>query len=91
MWLGEDGPLMDKVTMDILENIYHAKVKDFVDSTDNWRWELFQELLPHSILVKIAAVCPLREGAPLDFVIWSDATNSNFSTKSAYARLEKDN
>lgn len=57
-WLEGEGPLIDKVRKDIPDHLRNAKIKDTVDSNGNWNWELFQDLLPSSSLVKIVTVLP---------------------------------
>lgn len=78
---------MDKVRKEIPECLCNTKIRELVDNNGNWRWEIFSELLPFSILVKIVIVYPPQKAAPLDFVIWDSSSNGKFSMKSTYANL----
>lgn len=63
-WLEGEKPLAAIAIKDILDELWNAKVKNLVTSDGHWKWDIFQEFLPLSTLVKVAAVCPLRKEPP---------------------------
>lgn len=62
-WLEGEGPLIDKEKKDILEDLRNAKIIDLVSEDGSWKWDTFQEFLPASLLIKIAAVCLPSKGS----------------------------
>ncbi|KAK8517165.1 hypothetical protein V6N12_032362 [Hibiscus sabdariffa] len=56
-----------------------------VGNDKNWNWALLDNLLPMTILLRLAAIkCPLPS-FPLDSIRWARTSNRVFSVKSAYA------
>lgn len=79
------------VTKELPEELQNIIVKDLVDSDGQWRWDILQEFLPLSIPVKVASICPPKDDAPPDYVLWSGSSSGEFTVKEAYNKLEEEN
>ncbi|KAK8654455.1 hypothetical protein V6N13_128423 [Hibiscus sabdariffa] len=87
VWIEEVGPLISHVDTRFVHQCV-VSVAQMVSAAGEWRWELFDYLLPRGVLLRIAAVhipCPSLE---TDMVGWKGAKDLRFSIKSAYTLRE---
>ncbi|KAK9029308.1 hypothetical protein V6N11_026427 [Hibiscus sabdariffa] len=59
-------------------------VASMVDDYGQWRWELFEHMLPYSVLLRIAAVRVLARGSVPDRLCWGLTPTKQFKVCSAY-------
>ncbi|KAK8597547.1 hypothetical protein V6N13_094950 [Hibiscus sabdariffa] len=55
-----------------------------VNFAGEWRWEMFQQYLPASTLLRIASITVMTRGNYCDSVGWNATTDKSFSVSSAY-------
>lgn len=63
------------------------KVVEYVDENGNWRWNVLQDKLSASSLLKLAAIKPPSLGDGDDLPFWGWTSFGVFTVKSAYAQL----
>ena len=86
-WIFDDKPLLFHATGLISPNLLECSVADFVNSDGNWKWDVFSHLLPHKIILHIAACKPPCLDDGIDQVYWKYSKNGNFTVSSAYSLL----
>ena len=66
------------------------KVSEFLlESDQDWRWEVISFVLPDSIKDRIKAIPRQLVGRREDVIMWKLSKDGEFTTKSAYAWLNK--
>ncbi|KAK8562466.1 hypothetical protein V6N12_010544 [Hibiscus sabdariffa] len=75
------GPLLNRVVGNRTPNHPNALVVDMIDEHGQWRWDLFDHLLPCDLLLRIATVKPLL-GVSYDYPSWLVGANQEFSIRS---------
>ncbi|KAH9704953.1 putative ribonuclease H protein [Citrus sinensis] len=71
------------------KDIVEGCIADFVTSEGSWRWNLFGHLIPHNILLMIAAVKPPDAHSGNDHFYWAHSPFGYFMAKSTYQQLSK--
>ncbi|KAK8991205.1 hypothetical protein V6N11_062225 [Hibiscus sabdariffa] len=61
-------------------------VASMVDDYGQWRWELFEHMLPYSVLLRIAAVRVLARGSVPDRLCWGLTPTKQFKSGSVLQR-----
>ncbi|KAK8479381.1 hypothetical protein V6N11_061818, partial [Hibiscus sabdariffa] len=72
------GLIRGLVTGTYLANI-NASIKDMVDAFEQWRWHLFEQLVPASVLLQIAAVKASYGLRVSDKLCWGVTMNKQFA------------
>ncbi|KAK8538174.1 hypothetical protein V6N12_044310 [Hibiscus sabdariffa] len=86
-WLESKGHLVFKCTSDF--SSHPRSVSEMVTESDYWNWELFSSILPDEVVQQIATVQPPLAQLEPDTIGWRWEMNRCFSTKSAYAALNR--
>ncbi|KAE8654104.1 hypothetical protein F3Y22_tig00117056pilonHSYRG00889 [Hibiscus syriacus] len=73
------------LSIDAVGNNTRAKIADMATPSGDWRWQLFEQLLPHDILLRIAALKGPSNMMNQDCVGWRCNNDLSFTVKSAYA------
>ncbi|CAA0806219.1 Unknown protein [Striga hermonthica] len=89
VWLNVPNPLINVVTGSVPAEQIHAPVAEYVTEAGDWCWAKFEDLLPATTLLLIAAVMPPRPSARPDRLVWGYTPNGTFTTKSAYEALTR--
>ncbi|GER37301.1 FMN reductase (NADH) RutF [Striga asiatica] len=89
MWLTGREPLINVATGRIPAEQIHAPVAEFVTTAGEWWWAKFEDLLPATTLLLVAAVLPPKPSTRVDRLVWGYTSNSNFPTKTAYEALTR--
>ncbi|CAL1391746.1 unnamed protein product [Linum trigynum] len=82
-------PLRELVTEQIPLDLEGAKVADMVGEDGGWRRELFENYLPEDVVQKILSVAVDNDSEEEDRLLWSASANGNFTTKSAFHLLSR--
>ena len=88
IWVAET-PLYNLSIALVPEDIVEGCIADFVTPEGSWRWNLFGHLIPHNILLMIAAVKPLDAHSGSDHFYWAHSPSGFFTAKSAYQQLSQ--
>ncbi|KAK8709168.1 hypothetical protein V6N13_060197 [Hibiscus sabdariffa] len=67
-WLPNVDPLISYVPFHLIHLVNHMYLSEVADGEGNWKWELFQDLLPMEILPRIAATMRPLPSASKDCV-----------------------
>ncbi|KAK8575073.1 hypothetical protein V6N12_062750 [Hibiscus sabdariffa] len=70
-WLDSEGPLLSRAIGNRTTIHPNTFVADMIDEHGQWRWKLFDRILPCDMLLRIAAVKPPL-GVSYDFPAWND-------------------
>lgn len=49
----------------------HACVANYVSLSGEWNWVMLKYLLPHDVLLHIAAILPPQQNQDDDFILWN--------------------
>ncbi|KAK9011173.1 hypothetical protein V6N11_044027 [Hibiscus sabdariffa] len=79
MWKGSAGPLAENLLVRTLWVNNAIMVSDMVDEFGQWKWHLFDQMVPVSVLLQIAAIKPLFESRVTDQICGGATTNKRFS------------
>ncbi|XP_050238477.2 uncharacterized protein LOC126687968 [Mercurialis annua] len=86
-WVADLGPLRLLAFSPLQDSELTKKVIDFT-ANGAWNWKLFENLVPSSVLLHIAAVHPPSASAGPDETYWGLSSNGVFSVNSAYKMQE---
>ncbi|KAK8680188.1 hypothetical protein V6N13_109140 [Hibiscus sabdariffa] len=84
-WVGELDLLAGFLSPSISLALTHVTVASMVGSNGDWNWPIFQHLLPHHVLLHIAAIKPPASHVASDVVGWQVDPLYQLSMKYAYA------
>ena len=79
-----EKPLYNLSIAPFPDDIVEGCIVDFVTPKGSWHWNLFGHLVPHNILLMIAAVKPPNANSGSDHFYWAHSPSSYFTRKSAY-------
>ncbi|KAK8492328.1 hypothetical protein V6N11_066139 [Hibiscus sabdariffa] len=84
-WLGVNGPLAYYLLEGSQPVHADALVSDMIDADGQWRWNVFESILPYEILIRIVAL-KVSVHAPMpDFPRWAHTSHGQFQIYSAYS------
>ncbi|CAA0837783.1 Unknown protein [Striga hermonthica] len=86
-WLTNSTILLHEARQPVPEYLLTWTLDRFVDDVGAWRWDLFQPLLPATVLMRIAAILPPSPDLGDDIMYWGWSGDGRFTTKSAYEFL----
>ncbi|KAL2902408.1 hypothetical protein RDABS01_027490 [Bienertia sinuspersici] len=84
-----DQTLSELAIKDVPLNLLGATVAEMWDSNLGWKWDLFAEYLPISILKKIQACEIIQEASCEDTLYWSASHSGRFTIKSALKLIKQ--
>ena len=88
-WVTEEYPLYTFALQPIPLEQLEECVARFITVEGTWNWRLFENLLPHHLLLKIAATKPPSVNDEDDYMYWAYSKSEDFTTNSAYRALSK--
>ncbi|CAA0816673.1 Unknown protein [Striga hermonthica] len=87
IWTHNTQPLLYEVLGPIPDHQLDWTVRDYIDESGQWKWELCSHLVSAGTLIRIAAFPPPSRLAGPDTMYWDFLENGCFTTKSAYLSL----
>lgn len=81
-----EKPLLEIANQVPLEHI-NKRVVDYISTSGTWDWESLEQLLPHEVLLHLAAFMIHNISNEKDEIVWSKSSSGKFTTKSAFLML----
>ncbi|KAK8606790.1 hypothetical protein V6N13_052547 [Hibiscus sabdariffa] len=78
-WIQGTGPLINYVSNRHANSLTPILVADMVDAAGSWHWSRLENMLPHSILLRLAAIKPSLLSVPGDGFGWRWTESTGFS------------
>ena len=85
----DDQPLANLALSSIPNDISLQPVAQFTLLNGSWNWNKFSHLLPHHVLLRIAAIMPPSSSNGTDNFYWVASPSGHFTFRSAYMILAK--
>ncbi|KAH9680279.1 putative ribonuclease H protein [Citrus sinensis] len=83
-WVADVGPLVNLAVAPIPEAILHDWVADAISFDGSWNWSRFGFLLPHNVVLMIAAIKPPTPISKADQFYWGSSNSRMFTARTAY-------
>ena len=83
-WVADVGPLVNLAVAPIHEAIFHDWVADAINSNGLWNWSRFGFLLPHNVVLMIAAIKPPTPNNNADQFYWGSSNSGMFTARITY-------
>ncbi|KAL8143458.1 LOW QUALITY PROTEIN: hypothetical protein V2J09_016490 [Rumex salicifolius] len=83
----DNRPLLEQALGTIDNDGLRAIVSDMWSGQSGWKWYLFEDLLPATILMRISAVCINDSPNMGDVLSWAYSSDGNYSLRSGYDML----
>ena len=80
-------PLLELTVAPVPDDQVHLQIIHFGNEDEGWKWGMFSELLPHAVVLQIAAHQPPHHSGSPDHLYWGLSSSGLFTTKSAYQML----
>ncbi|EEF45711.1 conserved hypothetical protein [Ricinus communis] len=86
-WIPELGHLVHHVFRSLSHYLIDGLVKEFVDSSSQWNWNVLNGLLPYHVTFKLAALSTPCAELGEDGISWGFSFSRKFSTKTTYCSI----
>ncbi|KAH9751256.1 putative ribonuclease H protein [Citrus sinensis] len=86
-WVADFGPLVHLAVAPIPEAILNDWVADAISVDGSWNWGRFGFLLPHKVVLMIAAIKPPSPDSAADQFYWGSSNSGMFTARTAYNLL----
>ncbi|KAH9763649.1 putative ribonuclease H protein [Citrus sinensis] len=86
-WVADVGPLVHLAAAPIPEAILNDWVADAISVDGSWNWGRFGFLLPHNVVLMIAAIKPPSPESEADQFYWGSSNSGVFTTRTTYNLL----
>ncbi|KAH9673087.1 reverse transcriptase domain-containing protein [Citrus sinensis] len=83
-WVADVGPFFHLAVAPIPEAILHDWVADAISFDGSWNWSRFGFLLPHNVVLMIAAITPPTPVSKADQFYWGSSNSGMFTARTAF-------
>ncbi|KAK8627717.1 hypothetical protein V6N13_135319 [Hibiscus sabdariffa] len=83
-WMQDVGPLISLVQPTNIHGLGFPSVTDMVSSHGDWRWDVLQELLPRSMLLRLSAMMVPQPWFSEDRLLWAGNVDGHLTIRSTY-------